>query len=133
MPSSHSALCSSVTTAIAMQQGLGSPLFAVAACFRCARSTASDIDQAQPQICEPWGQLQASGALPGLLTSPHLTFCDGGDSADRSAITTTTLPTHCSVIVMYDAMGVRRHAGLQAELLNVVVGEVRLGEMCILV
>jgi hypothetical protein len=36
MPSSHSALCSSVTTAIAMQQGLGSPLFAVAGCFRCA-------------------------------------------------------------------------------------------------
>lgn len=62
MPSSHSALCSSVTTAIAMQQGLGSPLFAVAVCF--------------------------------------------------------------SVIVMYDAMGIRRHAGLQAELLNVVVGEV---------
>jgi acid phosphatase family membrane protein YuiD len=28
------------------------------------------------------------------------------------------------VIVMYDAMGIRRHAGLQAELLNVVVSEV---------
>jgi acid phosphatase family membrane protein YuiD len=25
---------------------------------------------------------------------------------------------------MYDAMGIRRHAGLQAELLNVVVGQV---------
>lgn len=59
MPSSHSALCSAVTTAIALQQGMGSPLFAVALCF--------------------------------------------------------------SVIVMYDAMGVRRHAGLQAEVLNVVV------------
>ncbi|KAI3433751.1 hypothetical protein D9Q98_003558 [Chlorella vulgaris] len=62
MPSSHSALCTSTTTAIAMQQGLGSPLFAIAVCF--------------------------------------------------------------SVIVMYDAMGIRRHAGLQAELLNVVVGQV---------
>lgn len=59
MPSSHSALCSSVTTAIALQQGLASPLFSVALCF--------------------------------------------------------------SVIVMYDAMGVRRHAGLQAEVLNAVV------------
>ena len=37
MPSSHSALCSSVTTAIAMSQGLGSPLFAVSICFRCGR------------------------------------------------------------------------------------------------
>jgi hypothetical protein len=36
MPSSHSALCSSVATAIAMQQGLGSPLFAVSVCFRQA-------------------------------------------------------------------------------------------------
>ena len=41
MPSSHSSLCSSVTTAIAMQQGLGSPLFAVAVCFRCAAATAA--------------------------------------------------------------------------------------------
>ncbi|KAI7837733.1 hypothetical protein COHA_008455 [Chlorella ohadii] len=62
MPSSHSSLCSSVTTAIAMQQGLGSPLFSVAVCF--------------------------------------------------------------SVIVMYDAMGIRRHAGLQAQILNVVAEEV---------
>lgn len=62
MPSSHSALCSSVATAIAMSQGLGSPLFAVSVCF--------------------------------------------------------------SVIVMYDAMGIRRHAGLQAEVLNIVAKEV---------
>ena len=59
MPSSHSSLCSAVTTAVALQQGLGSPLFAMCTCF--------------------------------------------------------------SVIVMYDAMGVRRHAGLQAEVLNAVV------------
>lgn len=49
----------SVTTAIALQQGLSSPLFAVCCCF--------------------------------------------------------------AVIVMYDAMGVRRHAGLQAQVLNAVV------------
>ncbi|PSC75842.1 hypothetical protein C2E20_1662 [Micractinium conductrix] len=61
MPSSHSSLCSSVSTAVAMQQGLGSPLFAICVCF--------------------------------------------------------------SVIVMYDAMGIRRHAGLQAEVLNVVAAE----------
>lgn len=61
MPSSHSSLCSTVTTAVALQQGLGSPLFAMCVCF--------------------------------------------------------------SVIVMYDAMGVRRHAGLQAEVLNRVVGD----------
>jgi hypothetical protein len=65
-PSSHSSLCASVTTAVALQQGLGSPLFAVAACF--------------------------------------------------------------SVIVMYDAMGVRRHAGLQAQVLNAVVQELLDGE-----
>lgn len=59
MPSSHSSLCSAVTTAVALQQGLSSPLFAVCVCF--------------------------------------------------------------SVIVMYDAMGVRRHAGLQAEVLNAVI------------
>ena len=58
-PSSHSSLCSSITTAVALQHGLGSSLFAVCVCF--------------------------------------------------------------SVIVMYDAMGVRRHAGLQAEVLNAVV------------
>ena len=37
------------------------------------------------------------------------------------------LPRACSVIVMYDAMGVRRHAGLQAELLNVVAKELMEG------
>ena len=51
-PSSHSSLCSAITTAVALQHGVGSSLFAVATAF--------------------------------------------------------------SVIVMYDAMGVRRHAGLQA-------------------
>lgn len=61
MPSSHSSLCSGVTTALAMSQGLGSPMFAVALAF--------------------------------------------------------------SVIVMYDAMGVRRHAGKQAEVLNQVINE----------
>lgn len=40
MPSSHSSLCSSVATAVAMQQGLGSPMFAVCVCFRCAGALA---------------------------------------------------------------------------------------------
>ncbi|KAL6762481.1 divergent PAP2 family-domain-containing protein [Haematococcus lacustris] len=61
MPSSHSSLCSGVTTAVALTQGLGSPLLAVSVAF--------------------------------------------------------------SVIVMYDAMGVRRHAGKQAEVLNQVIVE----------
>jgi len=61
MPSSHSSLCAAVTTSIALQQGLGSPMFAVALAF--------------------------------------------------------------SVIVMYDAMGVRRHAGKHAEVLNQVINE----------
>ncbi|MEW5299418.1 MAG: hypothetical protein WDW38_004564 [Sanguina aurantia] len=59
MPSSHSSLCCSVTTAVALQQGMGSPLFAACVCF--------------------------------------------------------------SLIVMYDAMGVRQHAGKQAAVLNQVV------------
>lgn len=62
MPSSHSALCTAITTAIAMTQGFGSPLFATALAF--------------------------------------------------------------SAIVMYDAAGVRRHAGKHAEVLNQVVLEV---------
>ncbi|KAK9811944.1 hypothetical protein WJX73_001762 [Symbiochloris irregularis] len=62
MPSSHSALCTSVTTAVALEYGLGSPLFAMALCF--------------------------------------------------------------SLIVMYDATGVRRHAGKQAEVLNIMLGEI---------
>ena len=33
-----------------------------------------------------------------------------------------------SVIVMYDAMGVRRHAGLQAEVINVVVTDLMDGD-----
>eukprot|EP00798_Chlamydomonas_sp_ICE-L_P018308 gene18308-24769_t len=61
MPSSHSSLCTGVTTAIAMQHGFSSALFATALCF--------------------------------------------------------------SLVVMYDAMGVRRHAGKQAEVLNQVVVE----------
>lgn len=59
MPSSHSSLCSAMTTAVAIHHGLGSSLFAACTCF--------------------------------------------------------------TVIVMYDAMGVRRHAGLQAQVLNAVV------------
>lgn len=61
MPSSHSALCAGVTAALAMQQGLGSPAFALGVAF--------------------------------------------------------------TAVVMYDAAGVRRHAGRQAEVLNAVVGE----------
>jgi len=61
MPSSHSSLCSGITTAVALHEGLGSPLFAACIAF--------------------------------------------------------------SVIVMYDAMGVRRHAGKQAEVLNQVIVE----------
>ncbi|EFN59036.1 hypothetical protein CHLNCDRAFT_137734 [Chlorella variabilis] len=98
MPSSHSALCSSVTTAIAMQQGLGSPLFAVAVCFRHAHAGHA---RCHPVLC--------------------YANCPGG--AEQHWQATTGAP-HQHVIVMYDAMGIRRHAGLQAELLNVVVGEV---------
>ncbi len=61
MPSSHSALCAGITTAIAFQNGLGSSAFALAVAF--------------------------------------------------------------SSIVMYDAAGVRRHAGKQAEVLNQVIDE----------
>lgn len=61
MPSSHSSLCSAMTTAVAQSHGLGSSLFAACTCF--------------------------------------------------------------TVIVMYDAMGVRRHAGLQAQVLNAVVND----------
>jgi len=61
MPSSHSSLCAGVTTAVALTQGLGSPMFAVCVAF--------------------------------------------------------------SVIVMYDAMGVRQHAGKQAEVLNQMINE----------
>ncbi|GAX80886.1 hypothetical protein CEUSTIGMA_g8321.t1 [Chlamydomonas eustigma] len=62
-PSSHSSLCAGVTTAVAMVEGLGSPLFAAALAF--------------------------------------------------------------TAVVMYDAMGVRRHAGLHAQVLNKVVNEMR--------
>jgi acid phosphatase family membrane protein YuiD len=61
MPSSHSALCAGITTALAMQQGLGSSAFAMGVAF--------------------------------------------------------------TAVVMYDAAGVRRHAGRQAEVLNAVLGE----------
>eukprot|EP00878_Enallax_costatus_P006669 GHUV01006990.1.p1 GENE.GHUV01006990.1~~GHUV01006990.1.p1 ORF type:complete len:276 (+),score=66.75 GHUV01006990.1:270-1097(+) len=61
MPSSHSALCAGITTAIAYQHGMGSSAFALAVAF--------------------------------------------------------------SSVVMYDAAGVRRHAGKQAEVLNQVIGE----------
>ena len=61
MPSSHSALCMGVTTAIALQYGTAGPLFPLGLGF--------------------------------------------------------------SLIVMYDACNVRRHAGLQAEVLNKVVKE----------
>jgi acid phosphatase family membrane protein YuiD len=62
MPSSHSALCAAVTTAVGVRHGLASSLFAACVAF--------------------------------------------------------------SLIVMYDAAGVRRHAGLQAEVLNAVVDDV---------
>eukprot|EP00192_Tetraselmis_astigmatica_P010664 CAMPEP_0117670202 /NCGR_PEP_ID=MMETSP0804-20121206/12603_1 /TAXON_ID=1074897 /ORGANISM="Tetraselmis astigmatica, Strain CCMP880" /LENGTH=379 /DNA_ID=CAMNT_0005478437 /DNA_START=54 /DNA_END=1193 /DNA_ORIENTATION=+ len=59
MPSSHSALCTGVTTAVGVLHGFTSSLFAVSLCF--------------------------------------------------------------SLIVMYDAAGVRRHAGKQAEVLNIII------------
>mmetsp|Transcript_22342 Transcript_22342/g.66582 ORF Transcript_22342/g.66582 Transcript_22342/m.66582 type:complete len:345 (-) Transcript_22342:426-1460(-) len=62
MPSSHSSLCSGITTALAMTQGLGSPLFAAATAF--------------------------------------------------------------TLVVMYDAMGVRFHAGQHAQVLNRVMYEI---------
>ena len=63
MPSSHSAFVASLTTGMALSQGLGSPLFAACAVF--------------------------------------------------------------SLIVMYDATGVRRSSGLQARLINELLEELR--------
>ena len=119
MPSSHSALCSSVTTAIAMQQGLGSPLFAVAVCFRHAHAGHA---RCHPVLCYancPGGAEQHWQATTG---APHQQWL-AWPFPHSSALPSLPLLS-CSVIVMYDAMGIRRHAGLQAELLNVVVGEV---------
>jgi acid phosphatase family membrane protein YuiD len=62
-PSSHSSLCTGITTAIALVQGLGSPLFATALAF--------------------------------------------------------------SVVVMYDAQGVRWHAGKHAQVLNRVISDIQ--------
>lgn len=61
MPSSHSALCTALTTSVAICHGVADSLFPVCLGF--------------------------------------------------------------SLIVMYDAIGVRRHAGMQAEVLNVIVGD----------
>jgi len=66
MPSSHSSLCTGVTTAVAMVHGITSSLFAVCVCF--------------------------------------------------------------SLIVMYDAAGVRRHAGKQAEVLNMIIEDLWEGQ-----
>lgn len=61
MPSSHSALCTALSTSVALCQGVGDSLFPVCLGF--------------------------------------------------------------SLIVMYDAIGVRRHAGMQAEVLNMIVAD----------
>lgn len=72
MPSSHSSLCSSVTTAIAMQQGLGSPLFSVAVCFRCGYGGAAACTAGSAALLR-WRRRQAqprrSPGLPGSALS----------------------------------------------------------------
>jgi hypothetical protein len=93
MPSSHSALCSSVTTAIAMQQGLGSPLFAVAGCFRCAGAGRGGLElqaaTARVQHCclRSW-----QARLAPLL---QVAFCDVCSPHPPPCTRFTLVPTSC--------------------------------------
>ncbi len=152
MPSSHSSLCSSVTTAIAMQQGLGSPLFSVAVCFRCGLAACCWCGRATVAGC--CGRLLSASCAGRLLRAGDsrmpcrhsARWLDGGChsfsgrqpslgpircdapcgsralppnacAGPTDLLTVLFIPASlcCSVIVMYDAMGIRRHAGLQAQ------------------
>ena len=73
-------------------------------------------------VCDPMAFFD-SGGMP----SSHSSLCAAVTTAvaihHGLASSLFAVCTCFTVIVMYDAMGVRRHAGLQAQVLNAVVGD----------
>jgi len=71
-----------------------------------------------------WKMLMASGGMP----SSHSSLCVGVTTAIAMihGLNSHVFPVSLafSLIVMYDAAGVRRHAGKQAEALNKIMAEV---------
>uniref|UniRef100_M1B541 Acid phosphatase/vanadium-dependent haloperoxidase-related protein n=1 Tax=Solanum tuberosum TaxID=4113 RepID=M1B541_SOLTU len=97
MPSSHSATVTSLIMAIYLQEGAGGSVFAIAVVLACVR----DINQSNPNT---------------------------GTTHENKKKTTFSFSVYPRKIpddaqVMYDATGVRLHAGRQAELLNQIVCE----------
>ncbi|KAB2022221.1 hypothetical protein ES319_D07G193600v1 [Gossypium barbadense] len=104
MPSSHSATVTALAVAIGLQDGMGGPAFAIAVVLACV------------EYC--WWQ-----SLLSIFFSLTFLF----PLIDAMAIDLTTFAsmslTMLISMVMYDASGVRLHAGRQAELLNQIVCE----------
>ncbi|KAG4139208.1 hypothetical protein ERO13_D07G176900v2 [Gossypium hirsutum] len=104
MPSSHSATVTALAVAIGLQDGMGGPAFAIAVVLACV------------EYC--WWQ-----SLLSIFFSLTFLF----PLIDAMAIDLTTSAsmslTMLISMVMYDASGVRLHAGRQAELLNQIVCE----------
>lgn len=95
MPSSHTGLVMGLTTALGVLQGTSSPAFAIALVF----SLIVRVDGADEHCRRP---------LLLILV-----------------VKSASIHTHCtSPQVMYDASGVRLHAGKQASVLNMIITEV---------
>ncbi|CAI5947309.1 unnamed protein product [Closterium sp. NIES-64] len=127
MPSSHTALCVAVTTSVALLHGVGGPLFPICLAFSSiimydatnvryhagvqAEVRASlDVQSLQQQRCVPEGWVELHCML--FIAA-----------AEQTASAPPFICPAFSLSIMYDATNVRYHAGVQAEVLNVVVEE----------
>lgn len=70
-----------------------------------------------------WDMLTSTGGMPSSHSAGVVAAATSIGIIDGWASTTFAVATALAVIVMYDATGVRRAAGLHAEYLNVIVKE----------
>ncbi|KAF3673567.1 putative ethylene-responsive transcription factor 3-like [Capsicum annuum] len=103
MPSSHSATVTALVMAIYLQEGAGGSTFAIAVVLAC--------------VCYPTNGVWGGGVYAAL------SYLEKGREAVLVDPRASAQVKHIKNQVMYDATGVRLHAGRQAELLNQIVCE----------
>lgn len=136
MPSSHTALVLGLTAALGVLQGTSSPAFAIALVFSLIVSAAVPVAaQRRGKMCGRMGRTAGVGlrrgtrpaaastfpaSLPSHACTPRLSHAPSVRGAHRAG----DLAMHSGCMqVMYDASGVRLHAGKQASVLNMIITE----------
>ncbi|WRX10481.1 Protein of unknown function DUF212 - like 2 [Theobroma cacao] len=120
MPSSHSATVTALAVAIGLQDGTGGPAFAIAVVLACVASSHL-LASGKPSFL--FAFLSHSFSLLSPSHRPELPVQNVGSMFFNNVDLYGFKAIALMHLVMYDASGVRLHAGRQAELLNQIVCE----------